>query len=180
LGALRNKPAPPPPSAPAAQAPPPPRSAPAPAPPPQQAAPAPSGAASASGALPTRDELTKAWGDTVLAALPRRAQARFAAGRFTGVEAGAAVFALPNAMHRDRCEEVRGEVEAALGAHFHRPVAVRLVVDAADTVAPEPPPGALDDDVAVEDLGDGPEVAVASPEERLLQAFPGATEVEPT
>jgi DNA polymerase-3 subunit gamma/tau len=173
LGALRQQPDGPGPS--------PPKAAPPAAAPPKPA-PAPSSASTApSGDLPTRDELTKAWGDSVLAGLSGRARARFSSGRFTAVDGGSAVFALPNAIHRDRCEEVRPDVESALAAHFGRPVPLRLVVEAVDTMAPDAPPGALgaDDEVEAHDLQDGPEAAVTSPEDRLMQAFPGTTEVEP-
>jgi DNA polymerase-3 subunit gamma/tau len=144
-------------------------------------APTPPPAAASDAGLPSRDELTKAWGDKVLTQLPPKARSRYAGGRFSGVEGGAAVYALPNAMHRDRCEEVRPEVEAVLAAHFGRPVPLRLVVDAVDTMAPDPPPGALsaaDEEVVPEDLVDEAEAAVASPEDRLRQVFPGITEVD--
>ncbi|HVF76098.1 MAG TPA: DNA polymerase III subunit gamma/tau [Acidimicrobiales bacterium] len=170
LGALRQRPA-------AAPAP----SAPAPPPPtPRAAAPAPATApASSDGPMPSRDDLTKAWGDTVLASLPQRAKARFSGGRFVSVEGGAAVFALPNKMHRDRCEEVRPEVEAVLGAHFGMPVRLKLVVEEAAGAAPVPEaPEPVEEVVDIDDLRDAP-AAVTSPEERLKQAFPGALEVDP-
>ena len=69
------------------------------------------------------------WGDGLLAQLPNRARARFRVGRFIDVDANAAVFALPNETHRSYCEEVRPEVEAALGARFGTAVPIRLVVD---------------------------------------------------
>jgi hypothetical protein len=106
------------------------------------------------------------------------------------VEDGVALFALPNAAHRDFCAEVQAEVEAALGAHFGSPVPLRLVVDdgvtgagvraAGARTAPEPPgaSGDLDDD----DDFDPDDAREALPvesvaEARLLEAFPGATEV---
>jgi DNA polymerase-3 subunit gamma/tau len=79
--------------------------------------------------LPSRDELVQVWGDGLLAGLPNRARARFRVGRFLDVDAGSAVFALPNETHRSYCEEVRLEVEAALGARFGTAVPIRLVVD---------------------------------------------------
>jgi len=85
--------------------------------------------APAVGTLPSRDELVQVWGDGLLAALPNRARARFRVGRFLDVDATAAVFALPNETHRSYCEEVRLEVEAALGARFGTAVPIRLVVD---------------------------------------------------
>jgi DNA polymerase-3 subunit gamma/tau len=177
LGAVRQQKQP----AEAAVVAPPPAPRPVPAPPAPRPAPTQAPAGGAAAELPSRDELTKAWGDKVLTQLPPKARSRFAGGRFSGVDAGAAVYALPNAMHRDRCEEVRPDVEAVLAAHFGRPVPLRLVVDAVDTMAPEPPPGALsagDEDVVAEDLGDEVQAAVASPEDRLRQVFPGITEVD--
>jgi DNA polymerase-3 subunit gamma/tau len=160
LGALRQRPAP-------VAAP-----SPAPAPPP----PAPT--APSDGPLPSRDDLTKAWGDSILRQLPQKAKARFSGGRFTTVEGGVASFALPNAIHRDRCEEVRPEVEAALAAHFGVPVPLRLVVDdntAAVPAAAAPDP--IDEVVDLDELREAP-AAVTSPEARLKQAFPGAEEVQ--
>ena len=98
-------------------------------------------------ALPSTEELAVAWRDAVLEGLAPAAKARFRAGRFLGVVDGgadaAAVYGLPNAIHRDRCEERRPEVEAALARHFGRPVPLRLVVDEAAGAVPPggaPPP----------------------------------------
>lgn len=71
----------------------------------------------------------QAWGDRVLGSLRPKAKALYQAGHFVGSEGGHAVFALPNEIHRQRCEEVRPDVEAALAAHFGRPVPLRLEVD---------------------------------------------------
>ena len=83
------------------------------------------------------------WGDGLLATLPSRARARFRVGRFLDVDGSAAVFALPNETHRSYCEEVRPEVEAALGVHFGAAVPIRLVVDEESDVeaASATPPG---------------------------------------
>ena len=113
--------------------------APAPVPPPPEAAAAPSGAPVAAGPFPTRDQLVQAWGDHVIGRLRPKAKALFQAGRFVGVEGDRAVFGLPNEIHRDRCEEVRGEIEAALSEQFGRPVLLELVVDPG---AEAPVPGA--------------------------------------
>ncbi|HEY5097955.1 MAG TPA: DNA polymerase III subunit gamma/tau, partial [Acidimicrobiales bacterium] len=103
--------------------------APAPAPPPPGAASAPSGTPAAAGPFPTRDQLVQAWGDHVIGRLRPKAKALFQAGRFVGAEGDRAVFGLPNEIHRNRCEEVRGEIEAALSEQFGRPVLLELVVD---------------------------------------------------
>ena len=46
----------------------------------------PAPAATATGELPTRDELTLAWGDTLLSKVPRAAKPRYAGGRFVAVD----------------------------------------------------------------------------------------------
>jgi DNA polymerase-3 subunit gamma/tau len=142
---------------------------------------APTAPAAPTGPLPTRDELTLAWGDHVLASLRgSAAKARFAGGRFVAVEDGAAVFGLPNAVHRDRCEECRTDVEAALAAHFGRPVPLRLVVDTGPVAPPADSSSHLPEDdgpVDVHDLVDAPAETVTGVD-RLTQAFPGAQLIE--
>jgi DNA polymerase-3 subunit gamma/tau len=135
--------------------------------------------------LPTRDELTLAWGDIVLGSLPGSAKARFSAGRFLDVADGTAVFALPNAPHVERSEAVRGEVEAALAAHFGRPVPLRLVVDPGGPgrsaeVESGPPPASADgpdDDIDLSDLSDADDAPMTSVD-RVRELFPGAELVE--
>ena len=140
-----------------------------------------------------------AWRDAVLDGLAPAAKARFRAGRFLRVVEGgadaAAVYGLPNAIHRDRCEERRPEVEAALARHFGRPVPLRLVVEeSAGAVPPgeapppsgttsdvEPPrPTDADPDVDLDDLHALPDATdvVATVTDRIMQAFPGSQVVE--
>jgi hypothetical protein len=137
------------------------------------------------GALPSRDELTKAWGDTVLPGLPPAVKAYVSSGRFVDADADVAVFALPDDGLLRRAQPVRGALEGALAAHFGRPVPVRLVRDEkAPPVggSPSEPAGGPDEDdpstwdlEGLTDAGPG----VVSPEQRLLEAFPGAEEVTP-
>ncbi len=156
------------------------------APPPPTRAPAPPAPApSAAGApLPSRDELTLAWGDAVLLSLSPRAKSRFRVGRFTESEGGRATFALPNAIHRDRCEEVRVDVEQALAAHFGRPVPLRLVTEDPPGTAGSPavaggaPPPPDDESIDLDDLQDAPPAEVRSPLDQVLSTFEGATVVE--
>jgi hypothetical protein len=145
-----------------------------------------------------RDTLTEAWGDGILQSLPARAKARFASGRFVAVDEQGAHFALPHAAHRDQCAEQLPIVETALERHFGTKVRLVLVVD--DEAAPPPPRGtaarrpaspAADTDVpdeADDDLHDvdpsdlvdeaaGGEDEASAASARLLQAFPGASEV---
>jgi hypothetical protein len=136
--------------------------------------PAPAGGAPA-GDLPSRDELTKAWGDAVLGGLRGRTRALYAAGRFVGVEKGMAVFALPDPNHRDNCIPGKADVEAALAAHFGRPVPLQLVAD----VVPSDGPDDDESSFSMAELRDAPKTIAASPADRVKSAFPGAEEVSP-
>jgi DNA polymerase-3 subunit gamma/tau len=150
----------------------------------QQAAPA--------GAV-DRDSLTEAWGDSILKGLPARAKALFSAGRFVSVDEEGAHFALPNAAHRDRCLEMVPAVEQKLSAHFGAPVRLVLDVDESGSAPPAParPPArpptdssgreaeveSLDPaDFAEQDPNAGSDQA-SEAHARLLEAFPGASEV---
>jgi DNA polymerase-3 subunit gamma/tau len=134
-------------------------------------APRPSG-----GAFPSRDDLTAAWADEILPKLSQRARARFRVGRWVGADAGIASFALPNEPHRKMSEEVRGDVEETVSAHFGVRVPIKLVVDQGEhEVAETPAPQGPDEPVELGELEDAP--AVTSPEDRLKEAFPGAEEV---
>jgi len=151
----------------------------------EQPVPAAATGGAAAGDLPTRDELTLAWGDAVLASLPSRSKAFFAGGRFLDVSGGAAVFGLPNAPHMQRCEKGRPDVEAALSAHFGRTVPLRLVVDPdagaaapAPTGVPTPTPVAEEHEIDLAELTDAPEAGATSVD-RVRELFPGAELVDP-
>jgi len=161
------------------------RPVPPPPPPPPPPAAVPAGAPGDSGEMPDRDALVEAWGDHLLRSLPARAKALYSSGRFTGVEGTTAVFALPNSGYLRRCEEVRPLVEEALGAYFGTPVRLRLSVDEAEGPSPDaapvpsaPDPADLgDDDFDPDDPGEPLEVQTLA-QSRLLEAFPGAEEVQ--
>jgi hypothetical protein len=140
-----------------------------------------------------RDALTEAWGDGILKGLPARAKALFSAGRFVSVDEQGAHFALPNAAHRDRCLEMVPTVEQKLTAHFSSPVTLVLDVDdsasapqapatrprsgqAAASAVPEPEAETLDPAEYAEDP-DAPGDQASEAHARLLEAFPGASEV---
>ena len=139
------------------------------------------------GSIPSLDELVGAWADSLLEEMSRKGRARFAAGRFIAVEDGTAVMGLPNEPHRKRCEDLRGELEAVLAARFQTAIPVRLVVDdgpgeptpavgATPTARPRKPQA--DDEVDLSDLVSA-DAAEGSAVERLTQAFPGASMVDP-
>lgn len=156
--------------------------APAPPSPPGMPPPSPAAAPAPPGEAPTRDELTMAWGDSVLPSLRPAVKVYVANGRFLPSEADAAVYAVPDRGLLTRAESNRAEVEGALARHFGRPVKLRLVLDsdsapaarsAASTSPQEEVPAA-----EWADLEEAP-AGVSSPEQRLLEAFPGAEEVQP-
>jgi DNA polymerase III subunit gamma/tau len=139
------------------------------------------------GELPSRDELTLVWADAILPKLSNRARSRFSAGRFVSVDE-VVVFGLPNLPHTKRCEEVRGEVESVLGAHFGRPVPLRVVVDGGANASASGVPGEggpdataaevdIDEPIDLTDLADADDVATSGVE-RIAQVFPGAELVE--
>jgi hypothetical protein len=117
----------------------------------------------------------------VLRGLSGRAKAYLGSGRFLDADERGAVFAVPDKHLLARSESVRPEAEAALAAHFAQPVPVRLVLDPGAKPIDQSEPADSPEDPAVDDydladLQDAP-TAVASPEQRLLDAFPGAEEV---
>ena len=91
--------------------------------------PEPAPAPAASGDLPSRDELTLAWGDRVLPELRPKVKMLYAIGRFVDHAGDVAAFALPNEAHVKRCEALKPDVEEALAGEFGRPVPLVLVVD---------------------------------------------------
>jgi len=113
-----------------------------------------------------------------LRGLTPKAKAYLANGRFVSVGPDAAVFALPNQHLLDRSREAQAEAELALGARFGRPVPLRLVVESATSRDPVVVAESeeLFDREDMDHLQDA-DVAVISPEQRLMDAFPGAEEV---
>ena len=115
------------------------------------------------------------WEQQALPALSARARARFQAATIVGVSEGQVQFELPNETHRERCEQMKDEIEAALRNALETPVQVDL------TAAPEENPRADTKPVVVaeEEIVDPAEFeasADAGPSsvDRLLDAFPGA------
>ena len=126
--------------------------------------------------MPSRDELTIAWADKILPQLKGMVKALFAAGRFVSADDKGAVFALPTAPHRQKCEEKRKDVETALAAHYGRPIPLTLVVDAGESAAPAAvaTSSPADEEVDLTELVDAPAAPPTSSIDRLTQAFPGA------
>jgi DNA polymerase-3 subunit gamma/tau len=134
------------------------------------------------GTMPSRDELTLAWGDRILPGLRPAVKVYVASGRFLSV-GDTAVYAVPDRGLLARAQAGRAEVEAALSAHFGRPIPLELVLDEGSLTGPAtgdpvPPEADREDpaDYHLADLEDAP-AGVISPEQRLMEAFPGAEEV---
>jgi DNA polymerase-3 subunit gamma/tau len=142
----------------------------------------PPGGRASAGRLPSRDELTMAWGDKILPGLRPGVKVYMASGRFVAVDEGMALFAVSDRGLLSRAEPNLAEVEGAIAAHFGRPVPLKLVLDDGTwmrsvegaPVDEEP----TDYEIDISSLEDAP-AAAATPEQRLLQAFPGAEEVQP-
>ena len=147
--------------------------------------------AAASGGIPSQSELSAAW-QPLLESMSGRVRSRFSAGHFMPSGADTANFGLPNPVHRDRCEEIRAEVDAAIASHFGRPIPLALVVDETepepDFFNPPPSGGAVavaepeptvsaEEDVDVHSLVDATG-DVPSAEDRVLATFEGSTVLE--
>jgi hypothetical protein len=117
-------------------------------------------------------ELQDAFAEAKVKALTK---ALFAAGRFVSDSDGATVLALPNAPHRDRCEPLRAEVEAALADVLGQPVTLQLVVQETPKRPPRP---TADETVDPAELVDAPPGQDDGPVARLTRAFPGSELVE--
>ena len=105
-----------------------------------------------------------------------------ASGRFISV-GETAVYAVPDRGLLARAQAGRAEVEAALSEHFGRQIPLDLVLDEGALTGPaagDPAPPVADPedpaDYHLADLEDAPAV-LTSPEQRLMEAFPGAEEV---
>ena len=125
------------------------------------------------------DELQAEW-SRVFDGLKGATKGMFRDGRFEASTDAVAVFTVPKGPPLDQLEKRRPEVEAALAAHFGRPVPIRLVVDSDASPAPASasaaPTEADDDVIDMHELEDAP--SAGSGAERLAEAFPGAELVE--
>jgi DNA polymerase-3 subunit gamma/tau len=139
------------------------------------------------------------WENSVRPSLRGMPRAIYAPAAFVRSVDGVVTLAVPNAVHREKCEQHRAAVEQALTAHVGSPVRVELVegdgggggadrtsptavssVTRAATDVPSAVEAGLpdDDDVDLDDLVDAPPEAVKSPIDRLAEAFPGSELIE--
>ena len=92
-----------------------------------------------SGQLPSRDEVTVAWGNEIFNALSHPAKRRFSIARFLESQDNAVRLAMPAAAVASVTAEQHQEVEAKLAEHFGYRVAVLLAEDDRSTPAPPDP-----------------------------------------
>ncbi|MGI8754354.1 MAG: DNA polymerase III subunit gamma/tau [Acidimicrobiales bacterium] len=136
-----------------------------------------------------RAQVEAGWETKVLPALGGMVKAMFAAGRITDVDGGSLVLAVPNDVHRQRCEQKRDKVDQALSAAFDHPLRLRLVVDelgGSEHSSSEGPAdrqansGSEDEDLSAADVRELPDAPDAPTQgiDALTKAFPGSQLVE--
>ena len=145
---------------------------------PEPAAPAPAPRAP-SAASATAEQAAARWSTEIVPALKPLVRAIYSVPKVAGVRDGELLIAAPNEMHRNKCEQHRGDVEAAIVAVLGTRVGVHFVVDTADD---EPAAAstaaasaeAAEREIDLHDLVDAPPATVVTPIDRLAQAFPGS------
>lgn len=127
-------------------------------------------------------QIAELWQSKVMPNLAPRSRAFFQAAEFVRVDGDAAVFQLPNSAHRDRCEQSKGHVEEVLATELGRSVRLELIAgdqsgfERQEDSGPAPEP---EEAVDLDSLKDAPADDRDSLQ-RLKEAFPGATIVEPS
>jgi DNA polymerase III subunit gamma/tau len=126
--------------------------------------------------VPDLDEITSAWTNDVLTALPKSVRSRWRGGRWIDPDPHAVRFAVSNEWHQRACDESRREVEEALLAHFGGPVPVAIVVEGepaggASTTSAAAPPDDVEhiDPAELSDAGD----AAVSGVDLVVRTFGG-------
>jgi len=142
------------------------------------------------------EDLNRLWHEEVIPDLTGMTKAMFSVGRFTAFDAGVATLALPNEVHRQKCQQKRPEVEGVLRDRLSPDLRLDLVVDDSDGEGggrrggggPGGPGGggsggrgpAPDDDLGgadVHDLENAPDARTGGID-MLTDAFPGAEIIE--
>ncbi len=151
-------------------------------------APAPA-APSAGAGDPAVERAAQLWSGEIVPSLKPLVRAIFSVPKLLGARDGALTLAAPNDAHRDRCEQHRPAVEAAVAAAAGGPVPVRIVTDPAPGLDDDGPQGTVvplhrasapapaepsPEEIDLDELVDAPPESVVTPIERLAQAFPGS------
>ena len=128
-------------------------------------------------------QIDQIWTKEVLPVLAPKVRARFQASRLVGVEGQTVIFALPNPVHRDRCEQLKTEVGLALSKVVGTSILLSLEssqendFNESEKVAPsENIIDQIDDNIRAE-LEDAPPDNRTSVD-RFQDAFPGAIVID--
>jgi DNA polymerase-3 subunit gamma/tau len=119
-------------------------------------------------------EISELWQQRALPELSARARARFQAAKLVEVQEHTVRFELPNETHRERCEQLKSDVEESLSNLTGINVQVELVVSSDaqvdDVEKPFESPEEVVDPADFKTTNDSGPSSV----ERVLEAFPGA------
>ena len=119
-------------------------------------------------------EISELWQQRVLPGLSARARARFQAAKLVEVQEHTVQFELPNETHRERCEQLKSDVEESLSKLTGVTIQVELVVSSGaqvdDVEKPMESPEEVVDPADFKTTNDSGPSSV----ERVLEAFPGA------
>ncbi len=119
-------------------------------------------------------EISELWQQRALPGLSARARARFQAAKLIDVQEHTVRFELPNETHRQRCEQLKSDVEESLSNLTGTNVQIELVVSSGAQVDDVQKP--LESPEEVVDPADFKTTNDSGPSsvERVLEAFPGA------
>ncbi len=119
-------------------------------------------------------EISELWQQRVLPGLSARARARFQAAKLVEVQEHTVQFELPNETHRERCEQLKSDVEESLSNLTGATVQVELVVSSGaqvdDVEKPMESPEEVVDPADFKTTNDSGPSSV----DLVLEAFPGA------
>ena len=122
--------------------------------------------------------VSEVWQEKVLPGISAKARARFQAAKVKDVPNGRVQLELPNATHKERCEQLKGDIEKALSSHLGGDVSVELLsVDESQSVEVDVPETRIEEVVDPSEFEGGIDTGPTSVE-RVLEAFPGAVASE--
>jgi len=120
-------------------------------------------------------QVAEIWQQQALASLTARARARFQAATIISVSEGQIRFELPNETHRERCEQIKGDIEIALREILGAEVQVELTATQEEKVqTTAEPKAAIEEEVVDPAEFEVNSEAGTTSVDRVLEAFPGA------
>ena len=122
--------------------------------------------------------VSEVWQEKVLPGISAKARARFQAAKVKDVPNGRVQLELPNATHKERCEQLKGDIEKALSSHLGGDVSVELLsVHESQSAKVDAPETRIEEVVDPSEFEGGIDTGPTSVE-RVLEAFPGAVASE--